>query len=59
MDSKEELLTRAGEYIFSTGLLDGAAHLCKANMKYGLAKIHYVQKCLGLKPDATFFLRRT
>jgi hypothetical protein len=54
MDSKEQLLTRAGEYIFSTGLLDGAAHLCKANMKYGLAKIHHVQKCLGLKPDATF-----
>ncbi len=54
MDSKEQLLNRAGEYIFSTGLLDGAAHLCKANMKYGLAKIHHVQKCLGLEPDATF-----
>ena len=54
MDSKEELLAQAEEYIFSTGLLDGAVHLCKANMKYGLAKIHHVQKRLGLKPDATF-----
>jgi hypothetical protein len=54
MDSKVELLVQAEEYIFSTGLRDGATQLCKANMKYGLAKIHWVQQTLGLKPDATF-----
>jgi len=54
MDSNEELLARAEAHIFSTGLLDGATYLCKANMKYGLAKIHWIQERLGLKPDATF-----
>ncbi len=54
MDSRDDLLARAKAHIFSTGLLDGATHLCKANMKYGLAKIHCVQKQLGLKSDATF-----
>ena len=36
------------------GLGDGAAYLCRENMKYGLAKIHVVQEKLGFKPDATF-----
>jgi hypothetical protein len=54
MAANDELLAQAEQYIFSTGLLDGATHLCKANMKYGLAKIHWVQQRLGLKPDATF-----
>jgi hypothetical protein len=54
MDDKEGLLTRAEAHIFSTGVRDGATNLCRANMKYGLAKIHWVQERLGLKPDATF-----
>jgi hypothetical protein len=54
MREKDELLARAEAHIFSTGLRDGATHLCKANMKYGLAKIHWVQERLGLRPDATF-----
>lgn len=54
MVSKDDLLTRAEQYMFSTGLRDGATDLCKANMKYGLAKIHWVQERLGFKPDATF-----
>ena len=54
MENKDELLVRAEDHMFSTGLRDGATHLCRANMKYGLAKIHYVQDRLGLKPDATF-----
>ncbi|UCF85974.1 MAG: hypothetical protein JSV50_10180 [Desulfobacteraceae bacterium] len=54
MENKEERLARAETHIFSTGLRDGATHLCRANMKYGLAKIHWVQEQLGLKPDATF-----
>ncbi|MBW2980258.1 hypothetical protein KY360_02480 [Candidatus Woesearchaeota archaeon] len=44
----------AKEHIFSTGIGDGASHLCKENMKYGIAKMHYVQEKLGMKPDATF-----
>ena len=47
-------MTRAADHIFSTGLRDGGTQLCRANMKYGLAKIHWVQEQLGLKPDATF-----
>ncbi|GAH76403.1 unnamed protein product, partial [marine sediment metagenome] len=38
--SKKDLLLRANEFIFSTGLNDGASRLCKANMKYGLAQFH-------------------
>lgn len=54
MEYKDELLTRAEAHMFSTGLRDGATHLCRANMKYGLAKIQWVQERLGLKSDATF-----
>jgi len=54
MENKVDLLTRGEAHIFSTGLRDGGTQLCRANMKYGLAKIHWVQEQLGLKPDATF-----
>ena len=47
-------LTRAEQHIFSTGLTDSGARLALANMRYGLAKIHYVQEVLGMRPDATF-----
>lgn len=50
----ETLLQRAGEYIFSTGLNDGASCLGIANMQYGLAKIHWVQRELGIPANATF-----
>ena len=53
MDRKR-LLKQAEEHIFSTGLDDSAARLSLSNMKYGLAKIHWVQRELGLEPDATF-----
>ncbi|UCF85893.1 MAG: hypothetical protein JSV50_09755 [Desulfobacteraceae bacterium] len=53
-EHKDELLARAEAHIFSTGLRDGATHLCRANMKYGLAKIHWVQEQLGTKSDTTF-----
>ncbi|GAG91421.1 unnamed protein product, partial [marine sediment metagenome] len=36
------------------GLGDSGSKLCKANMKYGLAKIHYWQESLGITPKATF-----
>lgn len=52
---RQELLDRGKQHIFSTGLPDSGTKLCKANMKYGLAKIHCVQEHLGLEPDAFFF----
>jgi len=52
--NKEEILKEAEEYIFSTGLNDSGSKLCKANMKWGLAKIHYLQEILGISPKATF-----
>lgn len=52
--TKGALLNRASEHIFSTGINDGTSHLCLANMKYGLAKMHLVQRKYGLDPDATF-----
>ena len=52
--SKEDLLNRAKKHIFSLGVDDGAARLCKANFKYGLAKLHYAQEKLGMEPNATF-----
>ncbi len=52
--SKIELLQRANDYIFSTGLNDGASKLCKANMKYGLAQFQLIQEKYGFEPKATF-----
>jgi hypothetical protein len=51
---KEARLRRAEEHIFSTALPDSGSRLGLANMRYGLAKIHYVQEQLGLPPNATF-----
>jgi hypothetical protein len=51
---EEELLRRSEEHIFSTGLDDSGAQLGLANMRYGLAKIHWVQEKLGLSPNGTF-----
>jgi hypothetical protein len=51
---KEELLRRADDRIFSTGLNDSGARLGLANMRHGLAKIHWVQERLGLLPDGVF-----
>ncbi|KKL07605.1 hypothetical protein LCGC14_2584350 [marine sediment metagenome] len=42
--SKSDLLERANQFIFSTGLNDGASNLCKANMKYGLSQFHLIQE---------------
>jgi len=52
--TKSELLDRASQFIFSTGLNDGASKLCKANMKYGLAQFHLIQEKYGFDPKATF-----
>lgn len=50
----KELLTRAKQHIFSTGIGDAASRLCRENTVYGLAKIHLVQEKYGLDPSATF-----
>ncbi len=52
--TRSQILKRAEKHIFSSGLHDSANALCIANMKYGLAKIHWVQYQNGLEPDATF-----
>jgi len=51
---REKALARAAQHIFSLGLDDAAAQLCQANMTYGLAKLHYLQRDMGLPADATF-----
>lgn len=50
----EKLLKKAENHIFSTGINDGSAHFARANMCFGLAKMHFVQDKYGLKSDATF-----
>ena len=52
--TKSELLNRSSEFIFSTGIDDGAACLCRANMKYGLAQFHLIQEKYGFEPRASF-----
>ncbi len=52
--TREEIVSRARRHIFSTGIDDSAHRLCCENMKYGLAKIHYIQNQLGFEPNATF-----
>ncbi|MFW9972164.1 MAG: hypothetical protein ACFFDF_18400 [Candidatus Odinarchaeota archaeon] len=52
--SKSELLDRANQFIFSTGLNDGTSKLCRSNMKYGLAMFHLIQEKYGFEPSAMF-----
>lgn len=51
---KAEMLQNAKRHCFFVGLNDSGAELCRANAVYGIAGIHYIQKQLGLKPNATF-----
>jgi len=52
--SKEEMLLNAKNHCFFIGLNDSGAELCKANILYGVAGIHYVQNQLGITANATF-----
>jgi len=47
-------LERARDHCFMGGVDDSGMRICEANVPYGLAKIHHVQKQLGVEPDATF-----
>lgn len=51
---RQKVLVRASNFIFSTGLDDSASFLARANIRYGLAKMHYIQQHCGLEPNATF-----
>lgn len=51
----QELIERAKYYIITTAAVpDCATQLAEINLRYGLAKIHYVQESLGYSPDASF-----
>jgi hypothetical protein len=52
--NKTELLRSAKRHCFFVGLNDSGAELCRANIIYGIAGIHNIQKQLGMVPDATF-----
>ncbi|RMH97663.1 MAG: hypothetical protein D6681_11825 [Calditrichaeota bacterium] len=51
---RKDWLERAAEHIFHDRSPDVGARLCLENMRYGLAKIHFVQQRLGLTANATF-----
>ncbi|MBW2992147.1 hypothetical protein KY345_02925 [Candidatus Woesearchaeota archaeon] len=53
-EQHDRLLKKAEQYHFSTGVEDACTKIAKANMKFGLAKLHWVQHSLGLEPNATF-----
>ena len=53
-EQHDKLLRRAEQHHFSTGIDDACTKIAKANMKFGLAKMHWVQHSLGLEPNATF-----
>jgi hypothetical protein len=52
--TEEALLQHAADRVFLCGLGDVAEELCRANMTYGLAKIMYAERQLGLEPRALF-----
>jgi len=52
--NNEEMLRNARNHCFFVGLNDSGAELCKANIVYGIAGIHYVQSQLGRTPNASF-----
>jgi hypothetical protein len=51
---KDQLLEDTRKYVFSLGLGDIGSKLCRANIVYGLSKIHYMQNELGMESNATF-----
>lgn len=52
--NKKDLLRNAKDHCFFIGVNDSGAELCKANSIYGIAGIHYIQKEMGMEPNATF-----
>jgi hypothetical protein len=54
MSDEALALERAREHCFLAGVGDAGEALCGANMPYGIAKMHHVQKELGYPADASF-----
>ena len=52
--NKDQMIQNARDHCFFIGINDSGAELCRINMVYGIAGIHYIQDQLGLKQDATF-----
>jgi hypothetical protein len=50
----DEILRNAKKHCFFAGLSDGGAELCKVNVPYGIAGIHFLQHHLGMEPNASF-----
>ncbi|PIE19931.1 MAG: hypothetical protein CSA65_00350 [Proteobacteria bacterium] len=53
MDERASLHV-AADHVFIAGVGDLGAELCQANVTFGLAKIHAVQRALGRTPNACF-----
>lgn len=51
---RADLLARARSRCFFLDVDDAGARLCRANMPFGLAKIHWMQTELGVEPDACY-----
>ena len=51
---RNELLERARNHCFFFDVGDTASLLCRLNMPYGIAKLLYLQRTLGLPEDACF-----
>ncbi len=51
---KQKLLKKAKDHCFFIVNKDSGSELCRANMVYGLASIHFIQKELGLEQNAFF-----
>ncbi len=54
VDLKNELLLKAEELIFSMGVGDVAEEMCKMNMRYGIAKLLFMQNEFGLRKTPHF-----
>ncbi len=52
--NKEERLNFARKHIFSLGVKDSGSKIGIQVMTFGLAKLHFLQESLGLKPNAFF-----
>ena len=52
--TKAEVLARAEHLVLTNGVGDTGEHLCRLNMRYGLAKIHHYQISRNIEPDALF-----
>jgi hypothetical protein len=51
---RQERLARARSRGFFFDVDDAAALLCRENVAFGLAKLHWLQELLGWDPDATY-----